>query len=90
MFLAGGPLLVSCQQPYIQYIFIQISSHLTLYRAYLTKAAVTGDIPADVGFPCNKASVFRVAIKGTLCISYKLFYSQDLLVVSEICERMGG
>jgi len=54
MLLAGGPLLVSCQQLHIQYIFTQISSHLTIYMAYPTTAAVRGDIPADAGFPYNK------------------------------------
>jgi hypothetical protein len=90
MQLAGGPLLVSCQQLYIQYIFIQISSHLIIYRAYLTTAVVKGYIPADEGFPCNKASVFRLAMKGTFFISHKLFYPQDLMVVWEIFERIGG
>jgi hypothetical protein len=90
MLQAGGPLLVTCQQLNIQYIFTHISSHLTIYKAYLTTAAVKEDIPADADFPCNTASVLRVARKGTLCTSYKLFYSRDLVVVREIYGRVEG
>jgi hypothetical protein len=57
---------------------------------YLITAAVKEDIPADTGFPCSKASVLRVAIKGTLCTSYKSFYSRDMVVVRETYEMMGG
>jgi hypothetical protein len=55
----------------------------------MTTAVVKGDIPADVDFPCNEASVFRVATKGTFCTSYKLFYSHDLMDVWEIYESVG-